>query len=364
MDRIIRISLPCLISILFVPASGDAAALIQAGNEPQPYETGSECGADSNCPQDLPAPQPSELQSSSPLFWRGNEIPVLEAGPGGSWDEDGVIAPEVLHTGNEYLMWYTGISGSTFQIGFATSNNGLHWKKDPGNPVIVVGESGSWDELKVWAPTVLHHSSTWEMWYVGYSEGTGSQIGYATSQDGLHWVKYWDNPVLSPSFFDEWESSGLISPHVIYEDGLYYMWYSNDPHGYIGYAVSSDGIHWERYPGNPLIEPSEGNADCGPVNYVSPTILHLDEYHMWYQAGQLCRGGTGGYRIVHSTSPDRVNWSEPEGVFIREGNAHYPTVISRHNGLFKQMWYVVCCKIYYVEEDQLGIKILLPLIKQ
>ena len=366
MDRITRISLVSLMLVLLVPVSSNAAS--SNTNEVQTVQTGSECGADSTCPQLPPLIQPNETGSSVALSWKGNGIPVLEAGPGGSWDESGVIAPEVHLSGNAYIMWYTGISESTYQIGFATSNDGFTWKKNPGNPVLAVGEPGSWDELKVWAPTVIHRSSIWEMWYVGYSEVNGSQIGYATSQDGVNWVKYWGNPVFSPSFFDEWETSGLISPHVLFENGLYHMWYSNDPQGYIGYAASSDGIHWERYPENPIIEPSGGDDEnCSYVNYVSPAILHLDVYHMWYQAGQLCRGGVGGYWIVHSTSPDRVTWSDPEWVFGMgedSTNAHYPTVISRHNGLFNQMWYVYCCKIYYAEEDLLNIKIFLPLTMQ
>jgi len=364
MDKIIRVSLVCLILMLLRPASTNATSSNEDGNEYQSYQTGSECGADSDCPQLPPSIQPNEMNGNNLLSWKGNGVPVLEAGPGGSWDESGVIGPAVLHTWNNYLLWYSGISEDTFQIGYATSKNGLAWEKHPDNPVLTVGEPGSWDEQKVWAPAVLHNSSIWEMWYVGYSDVTGSQIGYATSLDGQNWVKYWDNPVLSPSFFDEWESSGLISPHVLFENGLYHMWYSNDPQGYIGYAVSSDGVHWERYPANPLISPIGGDEDCSSVKFVSPTILHLEEYHMWYQAGQSCRGGVGGFWIVHSTSPDGVTWSDPEWVYgMGVGismNAHYPTVISRHKGLLKQMWYVYCGKIYYAEENQLNSRLFLP----
>ena len=368
MNQIIRVSLVCLISVCLVTASAQATSHIEDGNNDEPSQIGSEWGAVSDCPQLPRSFGPTGMQGKELLSWSGKPAPVLEAGPAGSWDEIGVIGPEVLRMGDDYRMWYTGISGSTYQIGAATSKDGLVWEKYAANPVLTVGEAGSWDEQYVWAPAVLHYSSTWEMWYVGYSGATGSQIGYATSQDGVNWVKYGGNPVLSASFFDAWESSGLISPHVLYENGRYHMWYSNNPHGYIGYAVSSDGIHWERYPENPLIEPSGGDDEnCGMVNYVSPSILHLDQYHMWYQAGQLCRGDTGGYWIVHSTSPDGITWSDPEwayGMGEYGMNAHYPTVISRQNGLIKQMWYVSCCKIYYAEEDLLDIQIFLPLTMQ
>lgn len=365
MFKIIRTSLVCLILILTLPASTNAAS-INDGNQTQSYQTGSECGADSDCTQIPPSFQPDKSEGENVLSWEGNAIPVLEAGPDGTWDQSGVIGPEVLHTGTQYLMYYTGVSETTYQIGFATSYSGLTWEKYPGNPVLSVGNPGSWDDKKVWAPAVIHRSSIWEMWYVGYNDVTGSQIGYASSQDGLNWVKYWDNPVFSPGLFHEWESSGLLSPFITFEDGIYHMWYSNDPNGYIGYAISSDGIHWERYPDNPLIQPTGGDEEnCSPTYYVSPTILHLDEYHMWYQAGATCRGDTGCYWIVHSTSPDRVTWSEPEWAFGCSApmlNAHYPTVVSHHNGLLKQMWYASYSNIYYAEENQLDIQNLLPIV--
>lgn len=362
MDRMTRISLVFLMLVLLILVSSNAASSIVNGKEVQTYQTGSDWGANSDCLQLSPPSQPTDVEDKTVLYWKGKPTPVLEAGTAGSWDESGVIAPEVLLTGDAYSMWYTGTSESTYQIGYATSNNGLTWEKYLANPVLTVGEPGSWDELKVWAPAVIHNSSIWEMWYVGYSDVTGSQIGYATSIDGVNWVKYWDNPVFSPSFFDEWESSGLISPYVLFENGLYHMWYSNDPQGYIGYAISSDGIHWERYPENPLISPIGGGDLCSKVYYVSPTILRLDVYHMWYQAYQWCRG-VGWYWIVHSTSPDGITWSDPEwayGMGEYGMDAHYPTVISSQDGLIKQMWYFSGYKIYYAEEKPL-IRTLLPL---
>lgn len=361
--KTIRITLVILILIFLVPAYTSAERIDKDGNEYRSYQTCSKCGDSTSCSQIPLTSYQIKLEDNDFLSWEGNYVPVLEAGPGGSWDDDGVLGPEVLYTGTQYMMWYSGVSGTTFQIGYATSYNGLTWEKSSENPVLPVGEPGRWDEKKVWAPAVVYNGSTWEMWYTGYSDVTGSQIGYATSEDGINWVKYWGNPVFTPGIFDEWESSGVTSPYVIFENGVYHMWYSNDPHGSIGYAASSDGIHWERYPENPIIQPYGGDEFCEPYQFVSPAVVHLDEYHMWYQAGKLCRGGTGGYHIVHSISSDRIIWSDPERAYGSGGiwSAHYPTVISHHNGLLKQMWYVHCSKTYYAEENQLDLRNFLPL---
>lgn len=364
MHKGIRSTLVILALVVFLPASTGAEGINVEESEQSSCPTCSDCEIESGCSDTLPASDANIYENFDSLSWEGGFDPVLDAGPSGSWDERAVIGPEVLYTGTQYLMWYTGITGTIYQTGFATSYNGLTWEKSTLNPVLAVGEPGSWDEKKAWAPAVLYNPPLWQMWYVGYSDATGSQIGYATSQDGIHWEKYAGNPVLSPGIFDEWESYGVNAPFVMFEDGIYHMWYSSDPDGSIGYAASADGIHWERHPRNPVIESWGGDPEnCSPVKYVSPTVVHLGEYHMWYQEGESCRGGISTYLVVHSTSPDRVTWSDPELAYGigTVWNAHYPTVISHHNGLLKQMWYVNYGNIYYAEENLLDQRKFIPL---
>ncbi len=67
--------------------------------------------------------------------------------------------------------------------------------KDP-NPVLGVGQEGSWDDAAVNYPSVIVDGSNYKMWYGGY-DGTNFRIGYATSPDGINWTKADDvNPVL------------------------------------------------------------------------------------------------------------------------------------------------------------------------
>ena len=359
----IRITLVILILIFILPAYASAERRDEEGNEHQSSKTFSEFGDNSSCTQNPLTNYPENIGDDDFFSWEGSDEPVLKAGPGRSWDDSSVIGPEVLYTGAQYRMWYSGISGTTYQIGYATSKNGLIWEKSPRNPVLTVGEPGSWDDERVWAPAVIYNPPLWQMWYVGYSDAAGSQIGYATSEDGVNWEKYPGNPVFTPSIFDQWESNGVNAPYVIFENGIYHLWYSSHPDGSIGYAASADGIHWERYSDNPIIEPYVTNDELCPIYYlVSPTVVKLDEYHMWYQAGQSCKDSST-YFIVHSVSSDRVTWSEPDGAYGSfSWNAHYPTVISHHNGLLKQMWYVHCGRIWYAEENQLDLRKFLPLV--
>ena len=60
------------------------------------------------------------------------------------------------------------------------------WEKYPGNPVLDLGASGTWDDSGVGGPVVLFDGTDYQMWYHGF-DGSNSRIGYATSTDGIAW---------------------------------------------------------------------------------------------------------------------------------------------------------------------------------
>src|SRR3989344_6498233 len=66
---------------------------------------------------------------------KSSNNPVLSLGPN-SWDNQTVFQPSVLYLNNQYYMWYSGYNGSRFQIGYATSTDGISWTKNQSNPVL------------------------------------------------------------------------------------------------------------------------------------------------------------------------------------------------------------------------------------
>ena len=53
-------------------------------------------------------------------------------------------------------------------------------------------------------------------------------IGFAASQDGIHWHKHPENPVLQPRDDRPWESNYVGNSSVIREpDGKFRMWYAS-----------------------------------------------------------------------------------------------------------------------------------------
>ncbi|MBI5449484.1 hypothetical protein HY948_04170 [Candidatus Gottesmanbacteria bacterium] len=224
-----------------------------------------------------------------------------------TWEGARVWQPSVVHDGNEFKMWYASYNGR-FQIGLASSSDGLSWTKNSNNPVI---SRISLDNRDSHDPTILFNGSTYEMWYAS-SIGGGSTdfaIQRATSNDGIIWT---NNPiarVFQPS--SGWGAGTATAPFVIKNGSQYKMWYtSNDGRWKIGYATSPDGINWTQYSGNPVLYPTESWEG---TDVADPTVIFDGTtYEIFYN------NASG---IAHAISFDGINWTNKTSLLSPSGGA-------------------------------------------
>jgi predicted GH43/DUF377 family glycosyl hydrolase len=214
---------------------------------------------------------------------KSNANPVLTVGQPGEFDSEHVTYGHAILHQDKFWMWYTGHNGQVWQIGLATSPDGVHWTKYAGNPVLAVGAPGEWDAAGVSAPLVIYDGETFKMWFNGNGQYVQAS-GYATSDDGIYWQKHNNNPVLTPTGND-WESSAIGINSVLWINGLYHLWYGGTPGGNargFGYATSSDGIAWQRYAGNPVMLPGAPGAWDHPDIGGFVVLYENNRYKMWY----------------------------------------------------------------------------------
>ena len=212
-------------------------------------------------------------------------------GAGGTNHEDSPTA--VLKEGGVYKLWYHAISGTTRQIGYAESTDGIAWTKYAGNPVLTPGASGAWDADTVCEPRVIHVGN---LYYMFYTHCAGSHgIGLATSPEGKTWTKYAGNPVLTIGPSGAWDSQQVSWGEVYYDGQRFYMWYpghDSSATGFsLGVATSTDGKVWTRSPNNPVMTPPPqplGKGDDLGVES-SPTVLRLgDTMRVYYGGFRSC----------------------------------------------------------------------------
>ena len=161
--------------------------------------------------------------------------------------------------------------------------------------------------------------------------GDGDHVMLSTSSDGVNWRRYIDAPMFylgRELGIDEWWSDNTLEPEVLYADGVYHMYWQCSyitPKGNygdkIGYASSTDGIHWERKTDEPAIICS--NPEIG---FNHEEVLYVaddpDGKPYWMYTGHFVNGQFSGYIRIRSSEPDRFLYTDRESTdgFAQIGN--------------------------------------------
>ncbi len=195
------------------------------------------------------------------LKWTYQGVSIPKGKPG-EWDEERPQAPAkpILKDG-VYYMFYAGKNPkSQVMIGYATSTDLRHWKKNPGNPVITHGKCND--------PFIWFENGTY---YLFYTSG-GDSIQYVTSTNLIDWSS---KPVATGA-----TGEGII----VTKDGATYTLL-----GCIGF--SGNGEYYKAYTTENLAEPftDRGRIKITNPDFAKGTLSHGDilqqgnEYWFYFQ---------------------------------------------------------------------------------
>ena len=131
--------------------------------------------------------------------------------PNQAWDIGMTGAPwVVLDRYGLFWLFFSGWDGSNTRIGVATSRNGTSFTPYAGNPIIDLGPPGAWDSQDTNTPAAIPGLG-WRLLFAGKDRVTES-IGIATSNDGFHWTKSPGNPVYVPEPPPAFDSQYVYGP--------------------------------------------------------------------------------------------------------------------------------------------------------
>ncbi len=224
------------------------------------------------------------VESPDGVHWSEPPRIVLPPKEENGWEDD-INRPVVLKRGTDYHMWYTGQAKGHSWIGYATSVDGINWSRQSDKPVL--SPELPWEKGALMCPHVLwdEKKKEYKMWYSGGGQNEPDAIGYATSPDGLHWKKHPQNPIFQPDKQFEWERDRVTGCQVIKEDGWYVMFYigfRDINHAQIGIARSPDGItNWQRHPQNPIVHQGKDRWDHDAC-YKPYAIFDGKKWLLWY----------------------------------------------------------------------------------
>lgn len=234
--------------------------------------------------------------------------PILPLGDIGTFDEFGVYPVSVIRSGSDIRAYYAGWTRCrsvpfNTAIGCAVSSDGgCRFKRLGPGPII----SYTPDEPFVMSgPKVRRFGGTWYLFYIaGCSWKTVNgraepvyRIRMATSSDGLSWAKVGRDLIPPRIEADEAQAS----PDVFEADGRYHMHfcyrhsegYRSRERGYrIGYAWSTDLLHWTRDDARCGIDVSEEGWDSEMISY--PHVFEIDgRVYLAYLGNGVGREGFG-----------------------------------------------------------------------
>ena len=199
-----------------------------------------------------------------------------------------------------YKMWYR-YGWSTAYLYYAESTDGINWVKYSGNPILT----------GYYQPFVFKYNNTYYLFASQYDSAVGASVLYRFhSTDGINWVN--DGKVLDEG------TGGVANTFVWVENGTWYMLYEYgqgvDNRWKIGLATSTDGLSWTKSSANPVI--STTGSCSGPfMRYDTPKFSD-GYYYLWVHCSP---SGTLPTDIYRYRSTDLINWENQGMVFPRKG---------------------------------------------
>lgn len=176
-----------------------------------------------------------------------------------AYEEKGACAPcVVILKGRVHLFYQTYGNWETDAICHAWSDDGIHFTKNPDNPVW--HPAGDWTCGRAIDADVIEDGDR-VLLYVATRDPKMQIQKLAVASAPLDssfgkkdWTQLCTDSILEPEL--AWEKKCIEAPAVFKKDGLFYMFYAggynNEPQQ-VGIAASKNGIEWTRLSDRPLL---------------------------------------------------------------------------------------------------------------
>jgi beta-1,2-mannobiose phosphorylase / 1,2-beta-oligomannan phosphorylase len=257
---------------------------------------------------------PRELVAWTPIAAN----PVFQGTGDDAWDRKIRERGYILVEDRTYHLWYTGYNDDRAPakfLGHATSPDGLRWTRDPANPIF----NGSWVE----DVCVIHRDGR----YVMFAEGKNDIAHQLVSSDGIHWddlgsldIRKTDGGPIGPGPYG--------TPAAWFEDGTWYLFYERGDQG-IWLATSKDRRVWTNVQDTPVIALGPEPYDRAAVA-MNQVIKRDGVYYAFYHANRERPWKDWTTNIARSR--DLVHWEKYPGNPIIAGNCSSAVLVSTPQG--------------------------------
>ena len=203
-------------------------------------------------------------ESSDLVNWKY----LCEVPPLSELESKGFCAPAArVHNGKVHLFYQTYSIAKCDAICMAVSEDGIHFKAEPTNPIFQPPQS-SWSCGRAIDADVIEYKGQYFLYVATRDpEFKIQKLAVAVSNGDFSaagWKFPFDGSILYPEL--PWEQECIEAPATCIHNGKIYMFYGgayNNRPQQVGCAVSTDGIHFERISNEPVLpcgKPGDWNS--------------------------------------------------------------------------------------------------------
>lgn len=224
--------------------------------------------------------------------------PIFSGTDTTTWDRHIRERGWILKEDSEYHMWYCGYTNidSEKHLGYATSPDGIAWKRYPANPIY----TGGWTE----DVCIVKSDGTYYM----FSEGRGDTSHLLTSPDRIRWTEQ-GNLDIRQTNGNSIKPGPFGTPAVWKSDSTWYLFYERDDLG-IWLAVSTDLKIWKNVQDDPVIAKGPDAYDKFAVA-MDQVIRYKGLYYGYYHAS--AKKDLSEWSTNVAVSKDLIHWKKYPG---------------------------------------------------
>jgi predicted GH43/DUF377 family glycosyl hydrolase len=215
------------------------------------------------------------------------------------------------------MLYRAQDASGTSRLGYASSDDGIHFTRraEPVfSPEAPYEENGGVED-----PRLVKIGKTFYLTYTGYNK-KDAQLCLATSRDLMHWTR---RGILLPAYQGNWNKgwtkSGAILPHKIH--GKYWMYWlgtSADRKDEMGLSYSSDLLHWTEATKTAVLARRPGAFDERVVEPGPPPMLTKDGILLIYNGADEHLVYRTGIAIFDRKDPSKLLWRSEKPLFEPE----------------------------------------------